>query len=423
MLCASCGAEVAPGNRFCPTCGSPVASETPADQLSLLDEPTPAAVPIVPTPTESVPTVPVPTVPMPTLAPSSPMPLLPESAPIGDLPPVVVPPVTAWPIATTGELPVVVATQPFRITPLVLLSVLAGACAVASSLLEFVAYTATGDLIDGFSWRLNDLASNLMVGTVIGAVLMVVGSCIGATGRRFWSGLAGGAGLAIAGVLGAAVGTGVGLLDTTKVRFVTSGATVTLTTTYGIGWVLAVSAAGLGGVVFLMSLPASTDDHRRRLDPFVALLGILGALAVAVGPLIPGSGGSWSDNVMVDEVPPVAVYLRLLPLVLVVLGSLAGFTGRRRWGLGMVLGSIAIGAWQTVTALAEIGDMPLGIAGGNPGAVDAAHQFRPHVVTMAGVGAVLLALVVNSVVAVVRRRPKAKGQSPDARRTAAAATS
>ena len=117
-------------------------------------------------------------------------------------------------------------------------------------------------------------------GTGIGAVLMVVGSCIGATGRRFWSGLAGGAGLAIAGVLGAAVGTGVGLLDTTKVRFVTSGATVTLTTTYGVGWVLAVSAAGLGGVVFLVSLPASTDDHRRRLGPFVALLGIVALIAL-----------------------------------------------------------------------------------------------------------------------------------------------
>lgn len=414
MLCPSCREPVTPGHRFCSNCGTPVTADAP-------DEPTVPLEPVSPTPPVDEPT--------PTASPltvPSPMPTLPDLPPVGNLPPVEVQPsstATAWPMVHTGELPVVVRTQPFRITPLVLMSVLAGVTAVASAVLDVVSYRATGDLIDSFTWRLNDLASNLMVGTVIAAVAMLIGACLGATGRRFWSGLAGGAGLAVAGMLGAAVGSGVGLLDGTKVRFVTSGAAVTLTTTYEIGWILAVVAAGLGGLVFLMSLPQSVDDGRRQLDPFVAVLGLLGAAAVAVGPLLPGEGGTWRDNIAIDSVPPVAVYLRLLPLALVVLGGLAGFLNRRRWGLGMVLGSVSVGVWQTVTAFTESGDLPYGIAGGNPGVVDAAHPFRPHMVTVAGVAAVLAALLVNSVVAVVRRAPAAKGQSPDARRTAAAATS
>jgi len=389
MLCPSCRAELSPGHRFCSVCGAPIIADVPT-----------AETPVV----ESAPTEPIAVV----APPPMPMPTLPESVPVGNLPPIEVPQpsnVTAWPMINTGELPVVVTTQPFRVTLLVLLSVLAGATAVASSLLDLIEYRSRGDVVDSFTWRLNDLASNLMVGTVIGAVLMVVGACVGATGRRFGSGLAGGAGLAVAGMLGAAAGNAVAVLDDVKVQYAKSGAAVTLTTTFDIGWILAVVAAGLGGLAFFASLSAARSDNRRPLDAVVATVGFLGAVAVAVGTVIPGTGASWADNVMADEVPPVAQYLRLLPLLLLVVGAAAGFFARRRWGLGMVLGSVAIGVWQTATALTESGDLPFAIAGGNPGVIEPTNPFQPHMVTVTGLAAVLLALAVNSVVAVVRRRP------------------
>ena len=38
-------------------------------------------------------------------------------------------------------------------------------------------------------------------------------------------------------------------------------------------------------------------------------------------------------------------------VVLIGVGGLLGFLANRRWGLGMALGAISVGAWQWVTAV------------------------------------------------------------------------
>lgn len=119
-----------------------------------------------------------------------------------------------------------------------------------------------------------------------------------------------------------------------------------------------------------------------------------------IGPLIPMNGAAFGDNFSNDFIPPASLYLRLAVLVLIGLGGLIGFLANRRWGYGMALGAISVGAIQWATAIAESGDYPLGIAGGNVGATD----YTPHLVTTIGVIVMLLAGAVGLLAAAQQRK-------------------
>ncbi len=107
----------------------------------------------------------------------------------------------------TDSLPMVVdGTLPFRITPLVAVGALAGVLAVASAFTDVASYEVTGDRVESAVYKLNDLASNYTVGAIIAALLLIGGAALGATGRRVGTGLAGGAGLALAGMMGMVIG-------------------------------------------------------------------------------------------------------------------------------------------------------------------------------------------------------------------------
>ncbi|MEQ1699108.1 MAG: hypothetical protein ABMA25_03310, partial [Ilumatobacteraceae bacterium] len=287
----------------------------------------------------------------------------------------------------------------FRITPLVAVSALAAVLAVAAAFVDIASFEVAGGVgAEAGKYKLNDFASNLTVGAIIAAVLLIGGSALGATGRRIGTGLAGGAGLALAGMFGMVIGRVTGVFDSKEVELLLRGGSFTLTTTQEVGFWLAAVAAVLGGIAFILSFAGGKPDGRPPLSPAIGVLGALGTLAVVVGPMIPMDGGSFGDNFSNTFIPPATLYLRLLVLVLIGVGGLVGFLANRHWGIGMALGAISIGAWQWVTAITESGDIPLGIAGGNPGG-DIADPFAPHIVTTVGVILMLLAGVAGLVVA------------------------
>jgi hypothetical protein len=291
-----------------------------------------------------------------------------------------------WPVqgGDTGEVPL---TQPFRATPLLAVAALAGVLGVSACFVTIASFEVTGDILNKQEFKLNDFSSNLTVGIIVAAVLLIGGSALGATGRRVGAGLAGGAGLALAGAFGWVLGQVTALFDSQEVVLLGGGGTFTLTTTQEVGFWLGAVAAGLGVLAFLLSLTSGGADGQPAINPAIGVAGALGTLAVVVGPLIPMNGAAFGDNFSNDFIPPASLYLRLAVLVLIGLGGLIGFLANRRWGFGMALGAISVGAVQWATAIGEAGDYPLGIAGGNVGATD----FGPHIVTTIGVIVMLLA--------------------------------
>ncbi|HRB03003.1 MAG TPA: hypothetical protein PLP26_06535 [Ilumatobacteraceae bacterium] len=304
-----------------------------------------------------------------------------------------------WDMGATGQYPAplvetgrgitseISLIQPFRITPLVAVATLAGVLGVATSFVTISSFEVTGDIVNKQRYKLNDFSSNLTLGVIVAAVVLIGGAALGATGRRVGAGLAGGAGLALAGAFAWVIGQVTLQFDMQEVLLLDGGGTFTLTTTQEIGFVLAAVAAGLGVVAFLLSLTSGGADGQPAFNPAIGMIGALGTLAVVVGPLIPMNGAAFGDNFSNDFIPPATLYLRLAILVLIGIGGLVGFLANRRWGSGLALGAICVGAIQWFTAIAESGDYPLGIAGGNVGASD----YAPHIVTTIGVIVMLLA--------------------------------
>ena len=422
MFCPSCGVATQPGQRFCNTCGAALTLD--ADAL------TPAPVPPPPAP------------PAPPPAPPSQV-----AIPTGEIPPVgspefdamfdtakfrVVPQTTdtgeqlgvAWGDATdpvpvivggdTAEAPVTLAVRPAPLRAVVLMmSIATAAVAVTGALLTMVRYRVTGDVTADVSVKANDLTTNALVGAIVAAVLLVAGGALAMSGRRVGHGLAGGAGLGLAGFTAWLAGDAISVLDSVRQGLSESGMAFRLSTTMDVGLWMLVAAAFLGGIVFVLGLWGSGPDGSPGAHPAAGALGMLGTLAVVVGPLIPMNGATFADNFSTDAsvgparwwkgfltltlgtehgpVPPVTTWMRILALLLLLVGGFLGFIAGSKWGLALVSGSMAVAAWQWVSALAGAGDRPFGIAGGNPGAED----YSPHVVTTVGIVMVAIALVVG----------------------------
>lgn len=415
MFCPTCGTNVQQGQKFCTECGASLAGLAAPAVDGLPTMAAPAVTPLPPpnlAPPVVVPPVvfaaadaPTPPHGLPAgeqYTPTAALSVVEQTSPTGYDP--------SWDTGQqwaaqggdTGESPAVSDTQPFRITPLVAVSALAAVLAVATAFVDVASYKVTGGLTEALTYKVNDFASNYTVGAIIAAIVLVGGAALGATGRRVGAGLAGGAGLALAGMMGMMLGQVTQLFDSLEVSLLSGGGSFTLTTTQEIGFWLAVVAAVLGGGAFVLSLLSAGPDGHRPVNPAIGVVGALGTLAVVIGPLLPMNGGKFGDNFGNDLIPPATTYLRLLVLVLIGVGGLVGFLRNRRWGLGLALGAISIGVWQWVTSIGESGDIPLGIAGGNVGATD----FKPHVVTTIGVVVMVLAGLAGLVIAAQQRNAR-----------------
>ena len=206
------------------------------------------------------------------------------------------------------------------------------------------------------TWILDDLADNMSIAGLIAIATMVAGGVASGFRWRWGSGLAGGAGLALAGL------------------------------------------AALGVVLFFASINDAFGDRRAGLNPWIAALGALAIVVTAAGPLLPENQAMFSDNwYLVEGVGEASALLlvgRLVQLGLFVLGGVIGFLSVRRWGLGLAVGAALPGVWLVVSTLLDVTDDPVGLGFRNPGADD----MHVHGVTIIGTSAVL-AMIVLSVVA------------------------
>jgi hypothetical protein len=422
MFCPSCGVATQSGQRFCNACGAALTVETPAGRSTL---------PPPPVPRPDADTIAVPAGQIPPSA----------GAPLDDAPPTadfaVVEQTTsmgdqygvAWEAGATDEwtdptdtvpqlteqhrFVVLAPPAPLR-SVLLVLAIATAAITVTAAFLTVVQYQVTGDIDHSLVLKLNDISTNALVATLLAAALLIGGAALGLSGRRFGTGVAGGAGLAVAGFMGWMATVAVSIIDTVKQGLAAKGVNYRLSTTLDVGLWMCVAAAVLGGVVFFVSLTGAGPDGHTRVHPAVGALGVLGTVAVMIGPMLPMHSTTLADNfatdhtigaplwwksflrlslgVTHDPVPPITTWMRILALVLLLAGGLIGFIAGSRWGLGMVLGSMGIALWQWITSLLEAGDWPFGIAGGNPG-VDG---FVPHVVTTVGVVMIIIALLAGT---------------------------
>lgn len=410
MFCPSCGVTTQEGQRFCNVCGVAIAAPPPTPG-------TPFPPPALPQPDAATIAVPVGQIP----AIDSPefdeffhtadfsvveqtTPTREQLAGVNDTLP-----------QLTEQYQRVVASPPAPLRwVLLVLAVATAAVTATAAFLTNVSFRVSGDIQYALQLKLNDIATNALVAALLSALLLVVGAAVALSGRRLGAGLAGGAGLAVAAFMGWMASVAVSIIDTVKQGMAAKGVTYTLSTTLDVGFWLCVAAAGLGAAVFLLSFTSAGADGHARLHQLVAVLGLAGAIAAAVGPLLPMGQAAWADNLATDHavgaplwwkaflqtalgvdhpaVPPVATWMRLGVLVMLLMGVAVGFVAGSRWGIGMAIGAVAVSVWQWLTSLLKAGEWPFGIAGGNPGQIG----FRPHIVTTIGVATVLVAALLGA---------------------------
>lgn len=323
------------------------------------------------------------------------------------------------PASHTTEMPIVVAQAPrldtqvgtrrrFRFSTLVLCGFAGAVVALASSFTTAVKITSDTRLIPTAeappafrtgTWMLDDLADNMSIAVLIAAMLMVVGGVASGFGSRAGSGIAGGAGLAMAGLASVAIGLSEMPLETARqFAAVPNPQEFTLTLKHDVGFVLFVAAAALGVLVFFASINHAFGERRRGLNPWIAALGAVGTVAAVAGPTFPKGAAIFSDNWYLFPEPGSPTELlvagRLVQLGLIAITGIVGYLCVRRWGLGLAIGGALPAVWLAVSSLFELTDNPIGPGYRNPGAVDS----DLHGVTIIGFSAVV-AIAILAIIA------------------------
>lgn len=254
---------------------------------------------------------------------------------------------------------------------------------------------------------LTDLGSNLGWAAFAGAAVMVIGGLLACFGLRWGAGLAGGAGLALAGWAGLSIGLAEFPIAIAESITRTSSEQFTLRVTRDIGWFLIAGIGVMGFLVFAASLRLIGTGARSALNPLIAAVTAVAMVILAFGPLIPVGSASFADNFGSPDpnfdLPTAFFAGRLGQVALIALAGVVGMLLVRSYGLGLAAGATSVAVVLWVTSLAETGDRPVGIADRNPGATDTV----PHAVTSFGMVATLLMLVIAAVLAIIRlnRRP------------------
>ncbi len=249
---------------------------------------------------------------------------------------------------------------------------------------------------------LEDFGTNLQVAGFVGATVMLIGGLLSCFGSRSGAGIAGGAGLALAGWSAMTIGLVEVPIHNAEGITRNSGADIngfTLAITRDLGWFLILAIGILGLTAFVTTLRMAGSAGRPGLNPWVAALGALGATILAVGPLIPLSEATFDLNLGFVGLPRAFFAGRLVLLGLVAFSGVVGFLSVRTYGLGLAGGGLSIATWLWATSLADVGDSPVGIAVGNLGTVDTS----PHAVTTVGLALALVMLLVASALAIVDR--------------------
>lgn len=296
---------------------------------------------------------------------------------------------------------------PLRLTPALIASSATALVVVLGLVLPFVRVEVSGTAFDDLRLGVNDISSNLLVALVLAAALVVAGAAVASTSRTWGRGLCLGAAGMLVAQLALVAGGGALILDEQVVRWRTTPGTYQVVTTYGAGYVVLLVALVGAVVSAALAIPGLRAEPTEGHTPLTAVAGVLGgvgAVATAVGPLLPGPGASLLDNLTTDDWPPFALWMRLLSLVVLLALGLVGALVGRRWSWGVLTAVVAVTVWLDATALGDLGDQPFGIALGQV-TTDPADPFTPHALTSAGVGAMVIAVVLGSLAAVSHQRP------------------
>jgi hypothetical protein len=443
MECHACGKPVAPEQRFCGTCGAPLrgvtdptsalptaASGTDAgERWDALDPewaatgrvPVTAAPPSSPGVTASLPA----TEPIPATSTGSPLDAVPDAVPVDTD--------EVWAIASeaysssntgwvaertvaaphTAEMPAmpipVAPPQPrFRFGLVTLAAFVTALVALVGSFTTAVSVDSDQRLVltdktpPAFRtgrWLVDDLAGNMSIAVLVAALLIVVGGIAAGFHWRWGAGLAGGAGLAIAGLGALAVGLAQFPIDAARqFAAIPSAVPFTLTITKDLGYWLFVVAAALGLIVFFASLADAFGDRRPGLNPWIAALGALATVVAVIGPLLPEGVAKFSDNWYLIEgfgqPSGVLVAGRMAQIALLLVSGVVGYLSVRRWGLGLAIGGSLPVVWLAISTLFELTDQPVGPGYRNPGAASS----DLHGVTIIGASAIV-AMAILAVVA------------------------
>lgn len=314
--------------------------------------------------------------------------------------------------AATATMPAVPVEQPveehrFSFSLMLFIALATGIVSLIALFADVISITSdtrlvqTDDTPAGFrtgTWIVDDLADNLSIAGLVAIVAMVAGGVASGFHWRWGAGLAGGAGLAMAGLSAMAIGLAQFPIDIAHAfaRVPTDDPFV-LTITRDLGYWLLLAAGALGVVLFFASMNDATGDRRPGLNPWIAALGALAVVVAAAGPLLPENQAVFSDNwYLVEGVGEASALLlvgRLVQLGLFLIGGVIGFLSVRRWGLGLAIGVSLPAIWLVVSTLFELTDDPAGLGWQNPGAVD----MHVHGVTIIGTSGVLAMLVLGVV--------------------------
>ena len=318
-------------------------------------------------------------------------------------------------VSATAQMPVAmpaataIPDHRYRLSAITLLGVAGGVVLLVAMFATVVEITSNSRLTIGDeappafrlgTWIADELGSNLSVAGLIAALLMVVGGVGASFGWRWGSGMAGGGGLAAAGLAALVIGLAQYPIDAAhEFALIPTDQQFTLTITKALGYWLMVAAGAIGIVVFFASTNDAFSDRRGGLNPWIAALGALAVVVAAAGPLLPENLAVFSDNWYVGtrlgDPPAMLVAMRLVQLGLMTLGGVVGFLSVRRWGLGVAAGATLSSVWLGVSTLFEIGAAPVGPGFRNPGATDAVL----HGVTIIGLSATLAMLVLAAIAA------------------------
>ncbi len=420
MRCPACAAEVAEQHKFCPECGAPHAapagdveptasepSESDTDEATadaLPDDDT-AEIAETAADTEEVAVVGLapPVAITEQLPAAAPAPTITEQYPVVEsLPPPVYTVFDGSDDISSFPEP----REPFRLRVIFLLSIFAAAAmlmTIVATVIDIRTTRPTAGIVTG-SRLLDDFGGNLPLAGFVGAAVLVIGSLLSCFGLRWGAGLAGGAGLAIAGW--AALSIGLAELPIAVAESITRTSTspepFTLRVTRDIGWWLIVGLGAIGLIVFFASLRWIGTGRRSALNPMIAALTAVAVVVLGFGPLVPVGNASFADNFRstdpLRDLPAAFFAGRLSQVGLIVLAGVVGMLIVRSYGIGLAVGGVSVSVWLWVSSYSEIGPRPVGIADRNPGA----ESTIPHAVTTVGMIASLALLLIAAIMATWR---------------------
>lgn len=422
-MCPGCGIDVAESQRFCHECGVELDPTTTID-ADIPTGPVPITEPPAPDPTSPVeteselppplagptaldqPTEPVPTEPSPFEPPSlddtTEAEALPAPTPTAEMPAMIFDG-----SADLDDYPA--PREPFRLRVEFILSLFA-AIALLMTIVADVTDIRTTRPAAGIATgttMLDDLGTSLGPAAFAGAAVMVIGALLACFGLRWGAGLAGGAGLALVGWAGLAIGLAELPIAVAESITRTSSEEFTLRVTRDIGWWLIVGVGVIALLVFLTSLRSIGTGRRPALNPIVGAVSAVATVVLAFGPLVPVGAATFTDNFSSPDpdrdLPTLFFTGRLGQVGLIALAGVIGLLIVRSYGLGLAVGGVSVAIVLWVLSLAEVGSRPVGIADRNPGAVDTV----PHAVTTVGMIATLVMFTLATAFAIVRLRPRA----------------